>query len=100
MQMKQVFLEHSAGTEWGVSFVLFSNGTPSSFRGYPDFVIMQEGVGARVVLVTVGETQSNAKDSVPQAGIYGVGEFKKEEVGRKLVCVAVTLTESWTCDAS
>ena len=66
----------------------------SSYRGNPDFILTREASGAALVLLGVGEVQSARNDVICQLGIYGVGELRKREAGRKLVCVAIMKNKS------
>ena len=66
----------SSGSEWTVSFVLLHNTDECSFKGYPDFLICKDSIGARVMVVSCGEMQSDGKDPILQVGIYALKEDK------------------------
>jgi hypothetical protein len=65
-----------AGRQYGVSYVLSRNTERFHFRGYPDFVLLEEEFGARQIVVCTGEIQSTS-DPDTQNSIYAVGLLSK-----------------------
>ena len=73
------------GTEWSVNYMLMDSSTSEiqAFRGWPDFCITENTVGAGVMLVSIGEVQS-------QLGKYTIGQFRAQNIPQnKLGCIAV-----------
>ena len=77
----------SVGSDWEVSYVLKQGSQTTKYRGYPDFIIRKDGIGASFILVAVGETQSDKKDAVMQGGIYAVGKINA--TSNPVTCIAL-----------
>ena len=58
------------GTEWAVSYVLMDIHTSEkqAFKGWPDFCLTKDTVGAGIVLIIIGEAESQG-DFLSQLGI-------------------------------
>ena len=82
------------GTQYSVNFVLSDTITSEtqSFRGWPDFCITEKTMGAGVLLVSVGEMESN-KDCLSQLGIYGVGQFNSQQNKKKKISLCSCIQE-------
>ena len=79
------------GTEWSVNYMLMDSSTSEiqAFRGWPDFCITENTVGAGVMLVSIGEVQSHG-DCLSQLGKYTIGQFRARNIPQnKLGCIAV-----------
>ena len=59
------------GTEWSVNYMLMDSSTSEiqAFKGWPDFCITENTVGAGVMLVSIGEVQSHG-DCLSQLGNF------------------------------
>ena len=66
------FRAERCGQDFGVSYVLLCENTKYSFRGYPDFVVHKDDIGAGRILVATGDIQSIRHADI-QNSIYGVG---------------------------
>ena len=67
----------SVGSNWEVSYVWKQGSQTTKYRGYPDYFVRKDSIGASFVLVAVRETQTDRKDAVMQEGTYTVGQFQK-----------------------
>ena len=79
------------GTDYTVNFVLCDTVTSEkqSFRGWPDFCITEQTLGAGTLLVSIGEMESKG-DCLSQVGIYAVEQFNlQQNISQKLACIAV-----------
>ena len=80
----------SSGSEWSVSYMLRQDGRITQYRGYPDFIVREDGVGTTVIVTGVGEMQSDRRDAVLQCGIHAVGQFRHPEATRSsMACIAL-----------
>ena len=81
------------GTPYRVNYILIDTVTAEeqNFRGWPGFCVTQKSTGAGMVLVSVGEVESN-ENSLSQLGIYAVGQFQNI-TRKKLACVAIFRTK-------
>ena len=80
----------SSGSEWSVSYMLRQGGHITQYRGYPDFIVREDGIGATVIVTGVGEMQSDRRDAILQCGIYTVGQFQHPEATRSsMACIAL-----------
>ena len=72
------------GTEFAVSYVLMDTHTSEkqAFKGWPDFCLTKDAVGAGIVLVIIGEVESQG-DFFSQLGIYTVGQFRSKTMKSK-----------------
>ena len=83
------------GTPYAVSYMLIDPGTSSrcSFAGWPDFIVGKGNVGAEIILLCVGEVQSERSLTAAQLGIYAIGQFQNMKK-TAIACVAVYKNKS------
>ena len=84
------------GTPYTVSYILVDPDTSNeySFSGWPDFVIAKRSVGAGLLLIALGEMESQRNDAAAQLRIYAIGEFQKENTRNPLTCVTIYKNKS------
>ena len=82
------FRAERCGQDFGVSYVLLCENTKYSFRGYPDFVVHKDDIGAGRILVATGEIQSTRHADI-QNSIYGVGCLLKNITNRPILCLSI-----------
>ena len=87
MGMPDLKAERS-GQDFGVSYVLLSEKKKYCFRGYPDFVVHEDDVGASRILVATGEIQSTKNPAI-QNSIYGIGCLLKNVETRPIICLSI-----------
>ena len=83
-------------TPFTVSYVLVDPVTSNeySFSGWPDFVIAKRSVRAGLLLIALGEVESQRNDAAAQLGIYAIGEFQRQNTRNPLTCVAIYKNKS------
>ena len=85
------FKAERRGHDCGVSYILLSQMKKYAFRGYPDFIVHEEDVGAGRILVATGEIQSTQNPDVQNA----VGCLLKNlDPNRPILCLKVSVTVS------
>ena len=83
------FKAERSGHDYGVSYVLLFQRKKYAFRGYPDFIVHEEDVGAGRMLVATGEIQSTQNPDV-QNSIYAVGCLLKNlDPSRPILCLII-----------
>ena len=89
-------MQTEIGTPFTVSYVLVDPETSNecSFSGWPDFVIAKPSVRAGLLLIALGEVESQRNDATAQLGIYAIGEFQKQNTRNPLTCVAIYKNKS------
>ena len=81
MGMPQFKAERS-GHDFGVSYTLLCEQKKYSFRGYPDFIVHKDDIGAGRILVATGEMNNPAV-------IYGVGSLLSSISNRPILCLTI-----------
>ena len=81
------------GTPYRLNYILIDTVTAEdqNFRGWPDFCVTQKSTGAGMVLVSVGEVESN-ENCLSQLGIHAAGQLQNI-TRNKLACVAIFRTK-------
>ena len=73
---------------FGVSYVLLCERKKYRFRGFPDFVIHKDDVGAGRILVATGEIQSTNHPAV-QNSMYAVGSLLHTYGAKPILCLTI-----------
>ena len=82
------FRAMKSGQDFGVSYTLLCEKKKYPFRGYPDFVIHKDDIGAGRILVATGEIQSTRRSDV-QNSIYAIGSLLNTYGNRPLLCSTI-----------
>ena len=82
------FKAEKSGHDFGVSYTLLCEQKKYSFRGYPDFIVHKDDIGAGRILVATGEIQSTNNPAV-QNSIYGVGSLLSSVTNRPILCLTI-----------
>ena len=78
------FKAERSGGDFGVSYLLMCDNKRYCFRGFPDFIIHKEDIGAGRILVCTGEIQSTNNPAL-QNSIYGIGSHGS----RPILCLTI-----------